>query len=197
LNLFRGYAVVAQDCRGTFDSEGLFRTFLDDGWGENKDGYDTVLWVLDQPWCNGKIGTVGGSARGITQNMLAGSAPPGLMCQYIGVAASDLYSQAMFHDGAFRKRLVEGWVAGRGVAAYTYMMNTLTVAWFCRHGYRLYPHGISIMPWYRHKRTPSFANMLQLLRNLLRQERFCNTPENIVVLKNPRDCRNHAYRHAA
>jgi len=124
--LTRGYAVVAQDCRGTFDSQGLFRTFLDDGWGENKDGYDTVLWILDQPWCDGKIGTMGGSARGITQNMLAGSVPPGLICQHVSVAASDLYSQAMFHDGAFRKRLVEGWVSERGQDAYDYMMGVVT-----------------------------------------------------------------------
>lgn len=121
-----GYAVVAQDCRGTFDSEGLFRTFLDDGWGENKDGYETVLWIREQTWCNGKIGTLGGSARGITQNMLAGSAPPGLICQHVVVAASDLYSQGLFHDGAFRKRLIEGWVAGRGAAAYEYMMDEVT-----------------------------------------------------------------------
>ena len=80
---------------------------------------------------------------------------------------------------------------------FAFVSYTLTVAWFCQHGYRLYPNGIFIMPWYRQKRTPSFANMLQLLRNLLRQERFCNTPENIVVLKNPKDSRNHAYKRAA
>ena len=80
---------------------------------------------------------------------------------------------------------------------FAFVSYTLTVAWFCQHGYRLYPNGISIMPWYRHKRTPSFANMLHLLRDLLRQERFCTTPQNIVVLKNPRDSRNHASKQAA
>jgi len=80
---------------------------------------------------------------------------------------------------------------------FAFVSYTLTVAWFCQHGYRLYPNGISIMPWYRQKRTPSFANMLQLLRNLLTQERFCKTPQNIVVLKNSQDSRNHAYKRAA
>jgi len=87
--------------------------------------------------------------------------------------------------------------AVRRTGPFAFVSYTLTVAWFCQHGYRLYPHGISIMPWYRQKRTPSFANMLQLLRNLLRQKRFCDTPENIMVLKNPRDSRNHAHKQAA
>lgn len=116
-----GFAAVIQDCRGTHGSEGLFRGFMDDGWGENKDGYETVQWIRKQPWCNGKIGTSGGSALGITQNMLGGSVPPGLTCQYIVVAASDVYSQGLFCQGAFRKRLAEGWTAGRGQAALDYL----------------------------------------------------------------------------
>jgi SRSO17 transposase len=80
---------------------------------------------------------------------------------------------------------------------FAFVSYTLTVAWFCQHGYRLYPEGIPIMPWYRQKRTPSFANMLQLLRNLLSQQKFCNTPQNIVVLKNLQDSRNHASKRAA
>jgi len=80
---------------------------------------------------------------------------------------------------------------------FAFVSYTLTVAWFCQHGYRLYPNGISIMPWYRQKRAPSFHNMLQLLRNLLTQERFCYTPENTVVLKNLRDSHNHAHKQAA
>ena len=37
-----GYAVVIQDVRGRFTSEGRFIPFHDDGWGVNRDGYDTV-----------------------------------------------------------------------------------------------------------------------------------------------------------
>ncbi len=120
-----GFAAVVQDCRGTHGSEGVFHGFMDDGWGENKDGYETVQWILQQPWCNGRIATTGGSALGITQNMLAGSVPPGLTCQYVVVAASDLYSQGLFHQGAFRKRLAEGWMAGRGEAAFDYLREQL------------------------------------------------------------------------
>ncbi len=110
----RGYAVVAQDTRGRFSSEGKDQVFLTDGWCEPQDGYETVLWILGQPWCNGSIGTLGTSARGITQYMLAGAAPPGLVCQYIGFAAADLYSEAIYQGGAFRESLVVGWLQGQG-----------------------------------------------------------------------------------
>ena len=46
----QGYAVVIQDVRGRFASEGRFIPFHDDGWGENRDGYDTVEWIAAQPW---------------------------------------------------------------------------------------------------------------------------------------------------
>ena len=70
------YAIVIQDVRGRFDSEGEYRPFLDDGWGDNKDGFDTVAWIRRQTWCNGKIGTAGQSAEGITQHPMAGTTAP-------------------------------------------------------------------------------------------------------------------------
>jgi len=51
----RGYALVIQDLRGTHASEGKFRAFLDDAWGNTQDGNDTVQWILRQEWCNGKV----------------------------------------------------------------------------------------------------------------------------------------------
>jgi putative CocE/NonD family hydrolase len=58
-----GYVVVAVDSRGRGNSEGVFRPFRDDG----SDGYDVVEWVARQRWCNGKIGTWGGSYSGFNQ----------------------------------------------------------------------------------------------------------------------------------
>jgi len=56
----RGYALVSQDIRGRFDSEGVdYPVFGHGGWGEHQDGYDTVEWIAAQKWCNGKVGTVG------------------------------------------------------------------------------------------------------------------------------------------
>src|SRR6516225_3592386 len=68
-----GYATVLQDTRGRFASEGENLPFEADGWAGHWDGYDTVEWIVRQPWCNRKIGTFGGSAGAITQLLLAGS----------------------------------------------------------------------------------------------------------------------------
>ncbi len=108
-----GYAVVVQDMRGRYDSEGEDRVFQDDGWGENQDGYDTVEWIAARSWSNGKVGTWGPSALGIVQGLMAGAAPPHLTCQAIGYAATQGYGQAAYQGGAFRQSLVNGWLAGQ------------------------------------------------------------------------------------
>ena len=103
------YVVVAQDVRGRFASKGHALAFFDDGWGEHQDGLDTVKWILAQPWCNGKIGTMGGSALGITQDLLAGANPPGVLGQHIVVADGNLY-HVMYPGGAFTEALIAGWL---------------------------------------------------------------------------------------
>ncbi len=109
-----GVVRVVQDLRGRFDSEGLDGIFLSDGWGEQQDGYDTIQWLAKQPWCDGKVGMIGGSAVGITQYMAAGTNPPALKCCLPTVAASSLYHHAAFPGGVFRKADVEGWTRGSG-----------------------------------------------------------------------------------
>jgi uncharacterized protein len=73
-----GYVVVVQSVRGTYDSEG--KQNLDDPGltVEGPDGYDTVEWIANQPWCNGNVGTAGGSYLGTTQWVLAQENPPHL-----------------------------------------------------------------------------------------------------------------------
>jgi hypothetical protein len=73
---------------------------------------DTVEWIKKQPWCNGSIATIGGSAGGITQNLLAGAAPGALKAQYISVAPADMYTDASYIGSAFRKADVENWTQG-------------------------------------------------------------------------------------
>src|SRR5581483_2624894 len=62
-----GYAVVIQDVRGKFDSEGHFTVAANEG----PDGYDTLDWIAAQPWSTGKIGTYGCSYLGSNQIELA------------------------------------------------------------------------------------------------------------------------------
>src|SRR4030095_5239598 len=59
----QGYAVVVQDVRGRYQSEGKWERFR----SEAEDGYDTIQWAAAQPWSNGKVGTEGGSYLGHVQ----------------------------------------------------------------------------------------------------------------------------------
>src|SRR6185295_11396554 len=61
-------------------------------------------------WSNGKVATIGTSATGITQLLLAPSAPPHLVCQYVEFAAPSLFQYAVRPGGQFRKEQVEGWL---------------------------------------------------------------------------------------
>jgi predicted acyl esterase len=107
-----GYAVVLQDTRGRYQSEGLGVAFEGDGFADHWDGYDTVRWILTQPWCDGKIGTMGGSALGITQLLLAGAGSPNIAVQQIHVGAPDGYRHMVYPGGVWRKALIEDWVRG-------------------------------------------------------------------------------------
>jgi predicted acyl esterase len=93
-----GYAYVAQDTRGRYNSSGVDRLFYDDG----DDGYDTIEWIAAQPWCNGKVGITGGSASGITTYLAAGEKPPHLVTALSLVASADLYNDLTFEGGAYR-----------------------------------------------------------------------------------------------
>jgi putative CocE/NonD family hydrolase len=97
----RGLAFVVQDVRGRFGSEGVWFPFVDDGWGPNRDGYDTIAWVAAQGWCNGRVGTAGGSYAGQTQMLLAPTRPPALRCAMVREAASSLARQWAYRGGAF------------------------------------------------------------------------------------------------
>lgn len=70
----RGYAVVLQDVRGRYASEGEFDPYRNEG----PDGYDTIEWAAAQDWSNGSIGTYGLSYPGAAQWLAAMESPPHL-----------------------------------------------------------------------------------------------------------------------
>ena len=71
----QGYIVAVQDCRGKFESEGIYSP---PAGNEANDGYDTVDWLTKQTWTNGKIGTFGCSYPGEMQMVQAPLMHPGL-----------------------------------------------------------------------------------------------------------------------
>lgn len=70
----RGYAVVIQDVRGRYASEGDFNPYRNEG----RDGYDTIEWAAKQAWSNGRVGTFGLSYPGAVQWLAAVENPPHL-----------------------------------------------------------------------------------------------------------------------
>ena len=110
LGIIRGWPVVIQDMRGLHASEGIDTGFKND----SADGADTLFWIVNQTWSNGKVVTYGLSALGIVQYCLAGANPPNLICQYVQVATPNLYAHAAFQGGEFRKNLVEEWLKNQG-----------------------------------------------------------------------------------
>jgi hypothetical protein len=100
-----GYAVVANDVRGRYRSEGVWRMMVDDG----RDGYDIVEWIARQPWSTGKIGTIGTSYPGGTQHALAEMNPPHLTTMIPVDALSNVGVAGFRHGGAFELRFVN-WI---------------------------------------------------------------------------------------
>ena len=97
----RGYVFVGQNVRGTFASEGDWRPFRDDGWGANRDGYDTIEWAGVQPWSNGSVGMADGSYSGFSQYMVAPTRPPHLKALYVRQGGPDYYSGFWYRYGAY------------------------------------------------------------------------------------------------
>lgn len=105
-----GYAAVVQAPRGLHGSGGEASAFYYDGWREGlTDGADTVAWVKNQPWCNGKIGTTGESALAMVQ-MLMAPVTHDVAAQYIYLTPANFYFEVVYPGGVFRKNLVEGWL---------------------------------------------------------------------------------------
>ena len=82
----RGYVFVVQDVRGKFRSEGVTLAQVH----ESDDGYDTLDWVANQPWSDGRVGMFGDSYYGFTQWAAVSSGHPALRAIVPRVTSADL-----------------------------------------------------------------------------------------------------------
>ena len=89
----RGYAVVIQDVRGRYRSDGAFRPYENEG----RDGYDTIEWAARQSWSNGAVGTFGLSYPGAVQWLAAVESPPHLKAMVPAMTFSS--AQNFFYAG--------------------------------------------------------------------------------------------------
>lgn len=106
-----GYVVCLENFRGSQLSEGKWVGYRALGWGELKDGYDTVEWLATQSWSTGKIGTFGSSQAGFAQNFLAVAQPPHLTCQYMIDTGLSLYHEGYRIGGTTRPIRFKGMAA--------------------------------------------------------------------------------------
>jgi len=94
-----GYAVVVQDVRGRYASEGVFRPLTQ----EENDGDDTLTWIARRPWSNGRVGMLGGSYVGIVQWKAALSRNPALKAIFPVVSGYDEYLDRFYSRGGALK----------------------------------------------------------------------------------------------
>lgn len=91
-----GFAYVVQDVRGRHDSDGDWVPHVNEG----RDGYDTIEWLAAQPWCNGRVGTIGASYGGWVQWAAAREHPPHLLAMSATASAGAWMEEVPYHDGA-------------------------------------------------------------------------------------------------
>lgn len=108
-----GYAVIVQHVRGRHASEGRYKSPY---WTAGRDGYDTIDWVISQPWSNGKVGTFGCSYLGETQIMLAAENHPNHVAMIasgaggaIGKAQNSYGYFGVFENGVLNLASSVGW----------------------------------------------------------------------------------------
>ncbi len=102
-----GYAVVVQDCRGTFASGGEFDPYFQ----EAKDGADTIAWIAAQPWCSGVVGMMGASYYGATQWLAASEQPPALRAMAPFITTDQYYDRWTYQGGAFQLGFMLQWAS--------------------------------------------------------------------------------------
>lgn len=117
--LENGYAIVLQNERGRYFSEGTYTYLV----GSGNDGFDTVEWITKQPWSNGKVGTLGCSSSAEEQHKLLGTNAPGLaaavpMGSGAGIGKVGAYNEmGNFYRGGAIQNFWFDWYYGAG---YTY-----------------------------------------------------------------------------
>lgn len=102
-----GFVFICQDVRGRYDSDGDFEPFLQ----EIKDTPDTIAWVRQQDWCNGKVGLMGPSYLGWVQFLavagLEGEMPDAILPTFV---TGDAWLRGFYNRGPLSVFLVFWWL---------------------------------------------------------------------------------------
>lgn len=101
----RGYVVVVQDVRGTFNSGGEWLPLAH----ESADGADTVAWAASLPGANGIVGMYGASYYGFTQWAAAKERPAALRAMAPMITWDEPDDGVMSRDGVLELGLQAAW----------------------------------------------------------------------------------------
>lgn len=101
-----GYALVCQQVRGLYRSQGEWYAFEN----EREDGLDLLEWTAGQPWCDGRICLYGGSYLGHVIWAMADALPPQVKTAYTLVWGDDPYG-SFYENGMFKQATWTLWAA--------------------------------------------------------------------------------------
>lgn len=101
LLLSHGYIFVRAEARGSGVSFGVRNG--DMSGIEALDGRDLIDWIARQPWSDGKVGMLGGSYEGMSQHLVASTAPKPLRAIFPMVATFDEYHSSWSGTGILKK----------------------------------------------------------------------------------------------
>ncbi|MBF0527785.1 MAG: CocE/NonD family hydrolase [Deltaproteobacteria bacterium] len=92
-----GYACVRVDMRGNGESEGLMHDeYLKQ---EQDDALEVIQWLVNQPWCTGKVGMMGISWGGFNSLQVAARRPPALKAIITICSTVDRYADDIHYMG--------------------------------------------------------------------------------------------------
>ena len=100
----RGYTFVLQSIRGMHGSEGTYRLFSD---YESIDGLDTINWIADQDFSNGKVAITGTSYDGFTALAAGVYIPKPLKVIFSGGAPSGLKYHVFRQNGVLATTILD------------------------------------------------------------------------------------------
>lgn len=100
-----GYVVVVQDCRGRGGSTGRFEPFTH----EVADAAATLDWLVEQPFCDGRVATIGRSYAGYTQWAAASTGHPALRAIAPMISGADVPGGWLRPDGVLEWGFATWW----------------------------------------------------------------------------------------
>lgn len=106
----QGYAVILVNVRGTGESGGEYAFLSRD---EQQDHYETMAWIRDQDWSNGRIGGFGSGYAATAQWLAALQQPPGLSCIAPVDGVLSPYHDWAFPGGVGSEAFLDDWYEGR------------------------------------------------------------------------------------